>query len=157
MSAKHLTEMNFAYIYLDDYADEVCPCAPTLEAWAAWLSKPAPNWNRPDPAKSGDQFQASALDMSDDIIATQDSAGKWSFSHTPPEGTDFFACRYTEGLGWDADSIHNTLGDMIDWLAENADVTEQQEHIACGRYVNKLIVTYRIEGGKPVCTLGKVQ
>lgn len=145
--------MTVGLIYLDDYSDEVCPCQPTLEGWADWLSKPALDWGRRKAAKDGDTFHAGTIQLYDDIVATMGTDGKWAFSATPPEDADHFAVRYGPSLGWDADSICGTLGDIIDYLAENEDNTEAQEHIVVGRWVEGLVVTYHHEhGGKPRCT-----
>lgn len=145
-------------VYLDDYSDEVCPCEPTLEGWATWLAKPDRNWNRSKAAKDGDSFPAGSLELQSDIIVTKDADGKWAFSATAPADADFFAVRFGADLSWDVDSICGTMGDLIDHLAEFADDSDGTEHIAVGRWINDLIVTYHIDGeGKPSCTLERKQ
>jgi hypothetical protein len=140
-------------IYLDDYSDEICPCEPTLEAWTEWLSKPARDWGRRKAAKDGDTFAAAAIDLYSDIVATLGSDGKWSFNVTAPEDANHFAVRYGPGLGWDADSICGTFGDVIDYLIENEDNTDSEEHIVVGRWINDLVVTYHVDAdGKASCT-----
>lgn len=150
--------MNAMLIYLDDYSDEICPCEPTLEAIAHWLSKPARDWGRSRAAKDGETFTASAIELYSDIIATMGGDGKWAFSAKAPEDANHFAVRYGPSLGWDADSICGTLGDVIDYLAENEDRVESEEHIVVGRWINGLIVTYHVDSdGKPRCTWGRKQ
>ncbi len=145
-------------IYLDDYSDEVCPCDPTLDAWAGWLSKPARNWGRRKAAKDGESFRASAIELGDDIVATRSDDGKWSFDKQAPDGSDFFAVRFAQGLGWEAESIKGSLGDIIDWLVENEDRCEDLEHIAVGRSIFGLSVTYHVNGdGKASCTCEAIQ
>ncbi len=150
--------MTVTYIYLDDYSDEVCPCQPTLEEWAKWLSAPAPDWGRRKAAKDGDTFAAGAIEPLNDIVATMTDDNKWSFSSTAPEDADHFAVRYGPGLGWDADSICGTFGDIIDYLRENEDEFEDGAHIAVGRWVEDLVVTYHRRGDDaPRCTWARKQ
>ncbi|BBD01864.1 hypothetical protein [Sphingobium sp. YG1] len=142
-----------SFIYLDDYSDEVCPCQPTLQGWAEWLSKPALDWGRRKSAKDGDTFTAGTIELYDDIIATKGDDGKWAFSGSPPDDADHFAVRHGLASGWDVDSICGTFGDLIDYLAEYADDTDGEEHVVVGRWVEGLVVTYHHEaGGTPRCT-----
>lgn len=47
--------------FLPDYGDETIAAeAPTLEAWAKWLTAPTEGWGRTDPAKPGDVFRGTA-------------------------------------------------------------------------------------------------
>lgn len=61
--------------YLDAFTDEVMPCGPSLDAWAAWLSKPAPDWNRPSPAVDGETFTAQTLVSHGEITVDRAEGG----------------------------------------------------------------------------------
>lgn len=61
--------------YLDSFTDEVMPCGPSLQEWAAWLSQPAPNWDRPLPAADGDTFTAQTLVSRGEITVDRAEAG----------------------------------------------------------------------------------
>lgn len=97
--------------YLDPWNDEVIPCDTTLEGWAEWLSKPAENWNRPEPARDGERFTASVVSWDVDIVATRREGGEWTFNREIPAHASILAVRFGEGLGWDYDSVaHDEAG-----------------------------------------------
>lgn len=97
--------------YLDPWNDEVLPCDTTLEGWAEWLSKPAEDWNRPEPARDGETFTASVVAWGDDIVATRREGGEWTFNRPLPADASILAVRFGEGLGWDYDSVaHDETG-----------------------------------------------
>lgn len=74
--------------YIDRWNDEGSPCYPSLQAWADWLSLPAPEFGRPEAAKPGDTFPASTLEFRDDVIATRDADGCWRFDREPRMTSD---------------------------------------------------------------------
>jgi hypothetical protein len=97
--------------YVTDYCDETMPCAPTLEGWAEWLSKPDLDWSRPEPAAHGDTFQATTMERHDDVVAEW-TGEAWTITPEPPPGADFFAVT-TGGGGWDADMSGETPLDAL--------------------------------------------
>lgn len=97
--------------YIDLYSDETMPCAPTLEAWAHWLSKPDESWPHPIPA-DGETFAVSTIDILAEIKATKTADG-WVFDREPPPNATGFVCR--AGLaGWDAETWSDTPRGHLD-------------------------------------------
>lgn len=148
--------------FLDDYLDEVAPCASTLDGWAQWLSKPDESWEHDIPA-DGAVFTGSAILWQDDIVATRVS-GSWSLSREPA-GEDFVAVRYAAGAGWSADNIiypgcafasgpgsdivpTQTMAEaLLVWLADSDDCCDDVEYVAVGTQENGWVFTY--SGGPP--------
>jgi len=129
--------------YLEDYSDECLPCDASLDAWAAWLAKPDPDWNRSEPAKDDAQFRASVTRFEQDIVATRGPDG-WSFSRNPA-GIDFLAVRFGEDLGWAPPNIiegPDMEQALRDWFAENGKFCEDREFIAVGYDEPDVVVTY---------------
>lgn len=118
--------------YIEEYSDEVVPCDCTLEGWAAWLSKPAPEWGRPAAAPDGHSFEASVLVWEEDVIATRGSDGEWSLSRDF-DGGDCIAVRFGPGLGWDAESIVYDRSGLLEYLKDNDGGVGAVEHVAIGR------------------------
>lgn len=88
--------------YVVHYADEVIPCDPNLEAWAAWLTDPVdPDWPRGDHA-AGELFEVSTLDVLDEIEAVF-ADGAWTLRREPPAEADGFVCRQGR-TGWDVET-----------------------------------------------------
>lgn len=139
-------------IYLDDFSDEVMPCAPTLEAWAAWLAAPDPAWMRDVAAEDGATFRASTCDVLGDVRADL-VEGEWRLASPPPEGTDEFFLRWHEGsTGWDADFSGNTVQDALDCYETDAGPV----WLACVGNGPDVVVRYEAEG--PRCVIvGPVQ
>lgn len=127
--------------YVAQWSDEIMPCAPTLEGWAEWLSKPDEQWNRSEPAVDGERFETSVMQMGADVIATRNEDG-WKFSDEPK--ADFFAIRWGPGLRWDADSISGDLESLQESLDDGDD---QPVYIAVG--FNKPSVTLVFHAGPP--------
>ncbi len=142
--------------YIDQFSDEVLPCAPTLEAWADWLSKPSEEWNRPAAANDGDRFAVSVLRMGDDVELRVADDGKIELSHRP-EGASFFAIRYGPGMGWDPDTIMGDASMVDDWLADefNAAVVDDGDLVAVGYDEPDIMVVYHADG--PRLTIEPVQ
>ena len=114
--------------YLDDYTDEVIPCAPTLEAWAEWLSKPAEDWaGRVEATEDGATFKVSTLELLGDIRVEYDGQD-WAAVTPIPEGANGFYLRHFEGsAGWDAE--HSS--DELAHVTENISSDEGPLFFAC--------------------------
>lgn len=121
--------------YLDDFVDEIMPCSPTLEAWAEWLSKPAPDWSRTEAAADRSTFNASILRFEEDIVATKGADG-WTFSRPFPEEPGLVAARFGAGMGWSPENIiypdHGQTWEeaVRAFLDDEENDTEPVEHIA---------------------------
>jgi hypothetical protein len=105
--------------YLDHWTDEVIPCAPTLEAWAAWLDKPDPDWfDRELAAAPGDEYDGMTLEVLGDVRAEWQD-GEFVAVEPVPDGTSLFFMRHSEGgSGWDAEQSGETIKDAADGLEE---------------------------------------
>ncbi|MEM1149210.1 MAG: hypothetical protein AAGI03_01435 [Pseudomonadota bacterium] len=91
-------------IYITAYTDETMPCEASLEGWAEWLSKPDPDWRRPEPAKDGEVFKATVTDIVE-VVASIDEAGNLHCTPDLPADYDYLVPRYGSGQGWDADDF----------------------------------------------------
>ena len=140
--------------YLDDFLDESVPCELTLEGWAAWLSKPDPDWEHEVP-KHGEVFTGSAIAWSEDIVATR-ADGTWSLSREPAE-RDFVAVRFGKGLGWSGENIvtadmairdgkyvpTETMAEaLVRWFREYDDCCDDVEYVAVGQNEDGWRFTY---------------
>lgn len=144
------TEGDVLY-YIDDFSDEVMPCAPYLDAWAEWLSKPAEGWGRDDIVADGAAFNTSVMRIEADIVATRLADGGWSFSREPHAGA-FLAIRYDQHMSWDADDIiwGEDMGEALrDWFAddEHAEGLDDEVYVAVG--TNLPDVTLVFHAGPP--------
>lgn len=113
--------MSESYIYLHDFADETMPCAPTLEGWAAWLAKPDFDWDRDQPAKDGQAFVASVMDVSDHTVTLNNcddepTGEDLTFSPAPPTRFDYLVIREGPGSGWDVDDMCDDHYELRDHL-----------------------------------------
>lgn len=134
-----MTQINY---YLEDYTDEVIPCAPTLEGWAEWLSKPAPDWSRAQAAQDGATFRVFTLEVLGDIRVEHDGKA-WVAAEPVPEGTNGFYRRYFEGSpGWDAEFAANDLLNATDCI----DADEGPLFYACTKDGPTYIATFRADG-----------
>lgn len=130
--------------YLDPWNDEVIPCDTTLEGWAEWLSRPAEEWNRPEPARDGETFTASAVAWGDDIVATRRQGGEWTFSAPLPAGASILAVRFGEGLGWNCDCVAHDEAGLRGVLGEvGGSETGDTELIAVGIDQPQVTLVYR--------------
>lgn len=94
--------MSTRHFYVAHYADEVIPCATTLEAWAAWLTAPVdPLWPRGDHA-DGEVFEVSTIDELAEIEAVLNNE-VWVLLGEPPAAATGFVCRQGR-IGWDAET-----------------------------------------------------
>lgn len=126
--------------YVDDYSDEIMPAGPTLQSWADFLADPTggdSGWEHEVPA-DGTMFAVSALRFAEDVIASRDASGEWSFSREVPDDASLVAVRFGPGLGWDAENIvcpepaRNHHEAMIDFLDDELNNAGDQELIAIG-------------------------
>lgn len=101
------------YYYVDEYTDEIVPCDCTLQGWADWLSKPDPDWNRPEKAEDGEEFMCSTMDVYPDLVVVDDGDGP-TFDPPPADATMFFM-RYGRGMGWSAESQGDTVEQCLEW------------------------------------------
>lgn len=117
-----------ALYYIDDFSDEVLPCAPTLDGWAAWLAMPAAEDESPrEPARIGEIFEASRLFVLGDIRVTRDSDG-WVVDGQVPEGATAFYLRWHEGAqGWCAEHSGETPVDAL----KDIDLDDVEAFLAC--------------------------
>ena len=144
-------------IYLDDYTDDIQPCDPTLEGYAAFLASGGnDDWPNVDIPEDGTIFAGSALQWKPDIIATRKD-GKWSLSREPSDD-EFVAVRFGPGLGWWPDGIIYPETGLIDgkyvaietmaesvlrWLSENDETCNDTEYVAVAEYQEGLSFRYR--------------
>lgn len=133
--------MSETLYYVEDFSDEVIPCAATLEAWAEWLSKPDSEWGRDEPATDGESFRVNVMRLEDDIIATRTADG-WSFSREVPPDAHIIAVRYGPGLGWSPDAMVETEADLRELLAVDGD---EEERIAIGFFEPDVVAIYRAD------------
>lgn len=146
--------MSALLYYIDDYSDEIVPCDCTLQGWADWLSKPDINWRRDSPAADGATFKCGVLRMEEDIVATRNADGTWSFSRDV-ENAALLAVRFGKGLGWDAAAICFGMDGVRDYLSEDDDATEAVEYIAVG--VDEPSVMVRFHAAGPRLTVEPLQ
>jgi len=115
--------------YLTDWTDEVMPCAPTLEGWAAWLAEPDPDWNRHAAEESGAEFAGFTLEVLADVSAEEGPDG-WIWSPEPPtEATRFYPYWSEPGGGWAAELSSDSLAGVL----ANCEDDEPPVWIACVR------------------------
>lgn len=139
-------------IYIDDFTDEVLPCLPTLEGWAAWLSAPSEAWQRDRAANDGEQFKASVVRWQDDIVATR-AGGEWNLSSPIPREATVVAVRFAPGLGWSAENIisgEDTGAAVIEWLNDMNIACDDEEHIAIGFDEPATMLTFRADPARLV-------
>lgn len=105
--------------YLADYADEIMPCAPSLEAWAQWLSEPDPTWNRHQGAEPGEVFLAVRMVRHANSTARL-VEGDVVLDPPAPQSANFFA--EVEGGGWDPDSCVNQASHLEGLLEDGETV-----------------------------------
>lgn len=138
--------------YVDDHADETMPCAPTLEAWAEWLSKPDDSWEHEIPA-DGATFKVSTIDELCELTATK-ADGRWTLSGDPPADATGFVCRM-DRAGWDADTWSDTpLGHFeadTDFGGDNAWYDDgDTEVLVCTRAGPSFICRFDADGPRLV-------
>jgi hypothetical protein len=104
--------------FVEQYTDETIPCSTTLESWAEWLSRPAPDWNRPEATADGETFAVSSIAWQDDIEATLRAGGEWIFSRPFPADATLLAVRFGPGLGWSCDDVAYDEDGLREILAE---------------------------------------
>lgn len=106
--------------YLNRYTDEVMPCAANLEAWAEWLSKPDPDWNRPAAAEDGETFEASVAQV-EEVACTRTHDG-WripaAFAAIGKEAEPWkngktFYLRHGSGGGWWPDNSGGSAAEAL--------------------------------------------
>lgn len=128
------------YIYLDDWTDETMPCAPTLQGWAEWLSKPDTDWNRDEAARDGEEFATSSLRVLIDLKVVRTADG-FQFDDPPRETTVAFLRYGGPETGWDAEQstypgatspgeTPDLRTDIIDLLEGTLDVGDEA-FVAC--------------------------
>jgi hypothetical protein len=138
--------MSETLYYLDDFTDEVMPCAPTLEAWAEWLSRPDEEYGRADPVADGSVFAGSTLVVLGEVCA-QLVDGAWQAQGPIPEGTDQFFLRHFGGSpGWNAEFAGETIEDALDCYDD-----EGPTFLACVRSGENFHV--RFEAAGPRCVI----
>lgn len=141
--------------YLDKYADEVLPLGlerPTLEGWAAWLSRGGErNDGRQDrdscwcfdPPAGGTEYAAGSLAFEDDVIATRSDDGESiAYSRPIPDDIDFVAIRFGPGMGWEGDSIMSPEDVEAQLLDKDCPMLEPGEsgHLAIARNANLRLI-----------------
>lgn len=97
--------------YLEDFHDEVMPCDCSLDGWAQWLSEPDEEWNRPEGAKDGDTFAAERAEITYHEVGRLDD-GALKFDPPLPVKFDILAPAYSDGGGWDPETICNTVSEL---------------------------------------------
>lgn len=127
-------------VYLDDFSDEVMPCAPDLEAWAQYLhlgteDDPGPH------AKHGEEFKGSVVELLDNVVAERDGSG-WRVNYRPQTATQY-ALRYGPDLGWDADTLQSTVDEVL----ALCDGEDEPVYIACLRDDDHRRYRFTLENG----------
>ena len=136
---------NKTYYYLVPYTDEVMPCAPTLDGWAAWLSKPDPSWNRTAAAQDGDEFTASTLVSYGQITVDRPDTGRtdtdegWRISGLVDEWVGEFFLAVPGG--WDAE--HS--GPSVDRALEGLEDDPGPHYLECVAAGEDVILVYRAD------------
>lgn len=156
------------YIYLDDWTDEVLPCAPTLEGWAKWLAEPDPDWNRDTAEDSGTVYAASTLVVIADLEYRVDATG--AHFGALPDGTETVFLRHAgPESGWDPElSVYRGIDGQADLAAEVGKLLatvhrppygdDDCGYIACTQSGARAMVRFEITDAGPVCTIeGTVQ
>lgn len=130
--------------YIDDYNDEILPCSPTMEGWAAWLSNPDPTWHRDAPAQDGETFRASHVRATHHRVTCDDDG----LTITPPlaPGYSFLAETFGLGRGWEGDSF----ADDEDELEERFEPGSSGTIAACYETEQPIEITYH--AAEPSCT-----
>jgi len=132
------------YYFVSEYTDEILPCVPTLEGWAAWLAEDVTDsWGRTGPIADGTEFAVSRLTDLGTIDLSKDADGKWQpMLNAVPEGTNlFFAREHMADTGWDADFSGDTIENALtDW-------PEDEAFLACVREEPDAL--YRFEAAGP--------
>lgn len=128
--------------YLTAYADETMPCLPRLEAWAAWLAKPDPEWNRPEAAEDGAEFEGWQADVLGDVRAEW-TPGGWKLTPAPPEGSAYFYCRWHEGAeGWDVENSGQTPEAALEFM----EADDGAIWLACTSADRRVRVRFHVDG-----------
>lgn len=125
--------------YIDKYADEIVPCTPSLEGWAEWLGAGGTQEWPVDVPQDGTLFKTWATLWEEDIVATRGEDG-WSFSRDVPAGK-LLAVRFSQGLGWDPDSIVDDEAALRELLDEYGD-DDGPEYIAVGTHEGPIMLKY---------------
>jgi hypothetical protein len=146
--------------YVSAYTDEVIPCPPTLDAWAAWLSSPpCPNceaFGREGPARDGDIFEGFTLIVLGEVRA-EHLGGQWRAVDPIPEGTEVYFQREVAGeTGWSAEAAE-TSSDVLDLAAGDADPHGGPLIFACVKEGPPFVATLRIDDDGPRLDLERVQ
>lgn len=141
------------FFYIDDWTDEVLPCIPTLEAWAAWLADDiSDEWGREGSIADGAEFNVSRLTDLGTIAVKKDADGKWWPGMDVPEGTSlFFAREHLADGGWDADFSGSTIDDAL----TDYDADETEAYLACVREEAHIRVRFEVAGPRLV-VIGEV-
>ena len=140
--------------YIDELTDEVMPCEPTLEAWAAYLADPAAEGDEIDPAKPGDTFNISTIEVLGDV-RVELADGRVEAVEPIPDGTTYFYLRWHEGGdGWDVENS----GDDVETTCCELDPEEYPVvWLACTKGGPNYLATFEIIDGKPVLQLDHKQ
>lgn len=102
--------------YVDDFTDEMIPCAPTLEAWAEWIGSPTDDEGQPRVkplAEDGERFTCTVAERFDAVASwfPDDDGGEWRIE--PDIAHDWAAITFGAGLGWDADSLSDGAQSLL--------------------------------------------
>lgn len=139
--------------YVDDFTDEVLPCAPTLEAWARWLHEGDEDWPGPH-ARHGEVFRVSVTRVVD--VEAHGPAPLEPLGDA--DNADMVAIRIEPGLGWMPDDM---FGDLEEALAsERAEEIASDPdgdgvvHLAALYEVGERFATFQLTADGPVLELG---
>jgi hypothetical protein len=153
--------------YLSDFADEIMPCAATLDGWAQWLAAPDPDWSRPDAAAEGEEFDAFTLEVLAEVECVF-SDGRWLARSPLPADTETVYPRWDgPDTGWSASAAKDLSGpfpsaDPVDEALKEswAGVDDgETAWVACVRSGPSLRLRFDRDGGAPVlrvlCEVGR--
>lgn len=125
--------------YLTEFSDEVIPCAPSLDAWAAWLKS--------EQFVDGQVFAAFTIDLLGEVevrrVIAPDQAGDgWRLlAGEVPDGSTFFYVRHGSDMGWSAEHSGSTIFQALQDVED-----EDPVFIACVRDGPKLTLAYDASG-----------
>ena len=92
------------YHWVEEFTDEIVPCAPTLDAWAAWMADPAEgDWfgrTLGEPIADRTVFEVSPIELLGVITVTVDDAGDYQHA-APPSAANAYV--QMTGNSWEAE------------------------------------------------------
>lgn len=128
--------------YLSEWTDEVMPCGTSLDDWAKWLSEPAPDYGRDEPATDGSEFVADVFELYQ--VSAVKKYGQWHLTPPPPKNTAWMALRQGDDLGWFAEDVATDLMELSTILDGEISVhPDAAYYIACAVSKPRTILQFK--------------